>query len=41
MLEHAKNINPKTQTHTKRGRSRFTRFSKIPTFSGQKREIYW
>ena len=38
---------PRTQnldhkhTHTKRERPRFTRFGKMPTFSGQKREIYW
>ena len=39
-LEHAKNTNPKSQTHTKRESLKFTRFDKMPMSLGQKREIY-
>ena len=39
-LDQVKNTNPKsTNTHTKRGRVRFTRFGKMPTSLGQKRNL--
>jgi len=34
-MEHVKNTNPRlTNTYTKRGRQRFTRFDKMPTSPG-------
>jgi len=38
-LEHVKNTNLKSQTHTKRGTPRFTRFGKMPTSLRHKRDI--